>query len=379
MGSGFRLGSVLGFEIRIDHSWFVIFFLILWSLSAGLFPADLPGRSGVVYLAMGAAGSLLFFASLLAHEISHSVVARRRGVEVEGITLFLFGGMARTRSESETPEDELLIAGVGPVVSLVLGGLFLACAWAGRSAGLPAEIHHVSRYLGWVNLLLAVFNLLPGFPLDGGRLFRAAVWKRTGDPTLATRRAATGGKWLGYILMAFGFLQAFGGAVLGGLWMVFIGWFLRGAADVSLQQHLIMGSIRGARVRDLMTPRPDTVSPDLSLQALVDDHLLRRRYQAFPVVDAGRVLGLVTLDEVKAVPRESWPVTRVFQVMRPATEALVVSPEVELPVLLDRMRDGGTTRLLVVSPRGLEGIVSSSDLARWIQRSRDLEGGLTTG
>lgn len=372
MGSGFRLGSVLGFEIRIDHSWFVIFFLVLWSLTAGFFPNELPDRSDGVYLAMGTVATLLFFASLLAHELSHSLMARAKGIEVEGITLFIFGGMAHTKVESEEPVDELLIAGVGPLMSFALGALFFGVEWAGGLAGWPMEVTRVAYYLGYINILLAIFNLLPGFPLDGGRLFRAMVWQATGDVTKATRWASTGGRWLGYGLMAFGFLQTFGGAVLGGLWMVFIGWFLTGAAGMSYQQHLFRQALEGVRVRELMSADPQTVSPDITVQALVDEHLLLRRYQSFPVVDAGRTVGLVTLDQVKKLDRTEWPRRRVFQIMLGIDTVPTVAPDQPMLQAMDRMRDADSRRLLVISNGALAGILSSSDVARWVQRTQEL-------
>jgi Zn-dependent protease/predicted transcriptional regulator len=369
---GFRLGSVLGFEIRIDHSWFVIFFLVLWSLSAGFFPQELPDRDGIVYLLMGTAATLLFFASLLTHELSHSVVARGKGIEVEGITLFIFGGMARTRMESEEPVDEILIAGIGPVTSFVLGAIFFGISWIGGGAGWPPEALQVAKYLGYINVLLAGFNLLPGFPLDGGRLFRAIAWKATGDLTKATRWASTGGQWLGYALMGFGFLQTFGGAVIGGLWLVFIGWFLRGAADMSYQQHLVREALQGVQVRELMSPDPVTLSPHLTVEDLVDRHLLRGRYQSFPVVDDGRVLGLVTLDQVKEVPRDQWAERRISDIMLDADRVAMVAPDADILEVMDRMRDPDVRRVLVGSEDALVGIVSSSDVARWIQRVHDL-------
>lgn len=372
MGRGFRIGSVLGFEIRIDHSWFVIFFLVLWSLSAGFFPGELPDRSEAVYLAMGSVATLLFFASLLAHELSHSVVARAKGIEVEGITLFIFGGMARTRLESEDPVDELLIAGVGPVMSLALGALFFVVSWGATRLGWPPEATRVADYLAFINVLLAVFNLLPGFPLDGGRLFRAAAWKVTGDLTRATRWATTGGRWLGYALMGFGFLQTLAGAPVGGLWLVFIGWFLRGAAGMSYQQHLFREALDGVKVRELMSTNPEAVRPDLTVQDLVDDHLLRGRYQSFPVIDDGRLRGLVTLDEVKRARREDWPKLRVSDVMLGADRVAVVSPDEGMLEVMARMRDPDVRRILVSSDHGLVGIVSSSDVARWVQRAQDL-------
>jgi len=372
MGNGFRLGSFLGFEVRVDYSWFVIFFLILWSLTAGFFPQALPDQPSVVYLAMGVAGALLFFASILAHELSHSVVARSKGIPVEGITLFLFGGIAHTRLEAEDPSDEIQIAGIGPLLSLVLGGAFVGLGWIGQRAGWPPPVNHVAAYLGYINVLLAVFNLLPGFPLDGGRLFRAIVWKATGDLTKATRWATAGGKALGYGLMALGFLEAFTGAVLGGLWLVFIGWFLRGAAEVSLRQHMVARVLQGVRAADVMSERPETVPPGITLQELVDDHLLRRRYQSFPVVDRERLVGLVTLDQVKERPRDRWASTHVEEVMAKADSTLVVSADEPMADVLSRMQESGTRRVLVTRGGHLVGIVSGSDIARWVQRARDL-------
>ncbi len=370
--NGLRLGSVLGFEIRIDHSWFIIFFLVLWSLGAGFFPSSVPGLSGGVYFAMGAVATLLFFASLLAHQLSHSIVARRKGIPVEGITLFLFGGVARTRMEAETPRDEFVIAGVGPALSAALGGLFLAAAWLLDRLGAGESARAVASYLGFINFLLAAFNLLPGFPLDGGRLFRALAWMRTGDLTKATRWATTGGRWLGYGLVGLGILQTLGGAVLGGLWLVFIGWFLRNAADMSLRQHFLSGALEGVTARDVMSSQPETVHPLMSLQELVDDYLLRRRYQSFPVVDGDSVEGLVTLEQVKRVPRERWSATIVRDVMAPASRDVIVPPAEPITEVLARMRSSGTGRVLVASGDRLLGVISASDITRWARRAEEL-------
>ncbi len=236
--SSFRAGAISGFEIRIDSSWFVLFFLMLWSFSAAVFPARFPGLSGVAYFTMGAAATLLLFASLLAHELAHSVVARAKGIPVEGITLFIFGGMARTSMEAESPGDEFQIAGVGPLASIAIAGLLGLVWWGGEAFGLGVEVRGVAGYLAILNLALAFFNLLPGFPLDGGRLFRSAVWKATGDLTRATRYASIGGRVIGYLLIGLGLLQGYAGAWIGGLWLVFIGWFLKNAAVMGLRQHM---------------------------------------------------------------------------------------------------------------------------------------------
>jgi Zn-dependent protease len=372
--SGFRLGSVLGFEIRIDYSWFIIFFLVLWSLAAGFFPASVPGFSGGVYLAMGTIATLLFFVSLLAHELSHSVVARQKGIPVEGITLFLFGGVAHTRMEAQDPKDELMIAGVGPVASVILGFLFLAAAWLVGRLGLGEPVRAVASYLGFINFLLAAFNLLPGFPLDGGRLFRALEWKRTGDLTKATRRATTGGRWLGYGLIGLGILQTFAGAVLGGLWLVFIGWFLRNAAEMSLRQHLLGDVLEGVTAEDVMLPQPETVDPELSIQELVDEHFLRRRYQSFPVTERGRLEGLITLEQVKRVPRDRWTATAVRDVMASDSQQIVVEPREPMTEVLTKMRSSGTGRVLVTRDDRLVGIISGSDVTNWARRVHELGG-----
>jgi len=304
--NGIRLGSIFGFEIRIDYSWFVIAFLILWSFSAGVFPERYPGQSPATYLAMGTVGAALFFASLLAHELSHSVVARARGVDVESITLFVFGGMAKTSREAETPRDELAIAGVGPLSSLAIAVLFGFVWQVGDRLGLPVAVTGVARYLAMLNVLLAGFNLLPGFPLDGGRLFRAVVWRVTGDMTRATRWASAGGKTLGYALIAMGALQALGGVVVGGLWLVFIGWFLRTAADLSYRQHVLRDVLLEARASDVMTRDPSTVGPRVSVDDWVEGRLLREPYQAFPVVVDGSISGLVAVDHLRRIPRSAW-------------------------------------------------------------------------
>ncbi len=371
---GFRLGSVLGFEIRIDYSWFVIAFLVLWSLSAGVFPQRVEGMSSAAYLVMGTAGMLLFFASLLAHELSHSVVARSRGVEVAGITLFVLGGVAHTKQEAENPADELAIAGVGPLCSLVLAGAFWMLVRLGEALAWSEPVLAVGDYLALINLVLALFNLLPGFPLDGGRLFRALVWRHTGNLTVATRWATNGGKALGYALIGLGALQTFAGAVVGGLWMVFIGWFLRTAALTSFEHHLLGEVLTGLTARRIMTPDPSTVAPDVTLQSLVEERLLREPHQGYPVSSGREVLGLVTLAHVKGVPRERWPTTRVRDVMTPAGQ-VAVGPDATLEHVLASMSRSGLQRVLVVdAAEGLVGVISASDVSRWLQKERALGG-----
>lgn len=370
---GFRLGSILGFEIRIDYSWFLIFFLILWTLTVGVFPSSYPGLDGAVYLGMGLAGTLLFFASLLAHELSHSVVARRKGIPVEGITLFIFGGMAHTRMEFEEPGDEFQIAGVGPLSSLVIAGLFYLIGWLGAQLGWSVAVTGVAAYLALINVALAVFNLLPGFPLDGGRLFRAAVWRVTGDLRKATRWASAGGKVLGYLLMLLGLLQLFAGAFVGGLWMILIGWFVRIAAEASLVQFLLRRSLEGVRAGDAMTPDPATVPPHVTLQEFLEDYVFQGRHQSYPVVEDGAPLGIITLERVKQVPREEWPRRTVAEAMVPAENGVVVQPEESMASVLDKLGESRARRVLVTRGGRLVGIITQSDITRWLERMRLLE------
>jgi Zn-dependent protease/CBS domain-containing protein len=370
---GFRVGSIFGFEIRIDLSWFIIFFLILWTLTVSVFPANYPELSNITYIVMGVVGTLLFFASIIAHELSHSLVAKTKGIPVEGITLFVFGGIARTRMDAESPGDEFQIAGVGPLVSLILAGLFGLIWWLGRGFGWTVAVTGVAGYLGSINLLLAIFNLLPGFPLDGGRLFRAIIWKITGDLKKATRIASQSGQFLSFLIITLGVIQLFAGNILGGLWLIVIGWFLFNAAEMGYQQHLIRTSLEGVRAKELMTRSPETVSPDLTIQELVDNYFLRRRYQAFPVTQQDSLAGIVTLNQVKEIPREQWTTLTIAKIMTAIDNTITVRPEENMTQVLQKMENSGVRRVLVTRGNELEGIITGGDIASWLKRMRDLQ------
>ncbi len=369
----FRLGSILGFEIRIDFSWFIIFFLILWTFGSAVFPNELPGLSTTTYYIMGTVGALLFFASLIAHELSHSLVARTKGIPVEGITLFIFGGIARTRMDAETPVDEFQIAGIGPVTSLVLAGLFYTVECLGGVLGWGTAVTALAGYLGLWNLALAIFNLLPGFPLDGGRLFRSIAWYFTDDANRATRWASNGGRGLGLALVAVGVaLIFFVGDLLNGFWLIFIGWFLRSAAESSYQQFLIRNALGGVQARHAMTRNPETVPPGISLRELVDEHFMARRFHAYPVVEHGTTLGLVTLAGVKEVPQEEWETKTARDVMTPADEALVVAPDDGLTDVVDKLSGSDSRRVLVMDGDQLVGMITGSDIAAWLRKAKEL-------
>lgn len=370
-----RAGSVLGFEVRLDYSWFIVFFLILWSFSVAVFPAQAPGRTPVAYLLMGLAATLLFFASLLAHELSHSLVARSRGIPMGGITLFVFGGMAHTRAESRSAGDEFVIAGVGPLTSLAIAALLGVLGWIGLRLEWSVVLVAVALQLALLNLVLALFNLLPGFPLDGGRLLRAAVWKYTGDRLRATRVAAGGGKGVGLLLIGVGVLQVLTSSLLGGVWLILIGGFLRAAAESSYLQLLLTSSLSGTRVGEVMTPDPVTVPADLPLDEFVDRFLLEGRHLGYPVMENGAPVGLVSLHGVRRVPRAEWSIRSVGAAATPLTEQLTTGPGERMERVLEKLQAAPVGRLLVLDEGRLAGILTRSDLARWLERARLLEGG----
>jgi Zn-dependent protease/CBS domain-containing protein len=367
--AGIRIGSVAGFEISLDYSWFIIFFLILGTFGGAVFPAHAPELSRSVHLLMGLAGTLLFFLSLLLHELAHAFAARWKGVEVEGITLFIFGGMARTRQEASSPGDEFIIAGVGPLASFAIAALLYLAARASPAVGLGEAVIVVAEYLAFLNVLLAVFNLLPGFPLDGGRLLRATLWKLTGSLLRATRTAAGAGRVLGWMIIGLGVWALLaGGAVVGGLWFVFIGWFLTQAARASYQHVLLQELLRPLTAREAMSPDPEAVSPELSVDELIHQFFLRRPYNSFPVIRDGILVGLVTLSHVKGLPREDWSRRRVADVMSPLKATLVVEPDLPMMTVMERMRDHDVRRALVARELEVVGIISTSDIARWMER-----------
>jgi Zn-dependent protease/CBS domain-containing protein len=364
------VGSLSGFEISLDYSWFVIFFLILGTFTGAVFPAYVPGLSQRTYLAMGIAGAALFFVSLLIHELAHAFVARARGIPVEGITLFIFGGMARTRSEAARPWDEFVIAGVGPFASVALGALFYGAAiWIDRNAWSPA-LFGVAGHLAFLNLALAAFNVLPGFPLDGGRMLRAVVWRMTGSLRKATHVASLTGKGLGWLIIGGGLYSLFiTSQLVTGLWFIFIGWFLANAAAASYEQILLRHVLEGRTAADAMTHAPETVEPDVTLDVLVRDFFMKRPYNSFPVVQDGIVIGLITLSQVKQVDHSAWRIRRVADVMTPLAETLIVSPTSPMNEVVERMSENETRRVIVAQEWELKGIITGGDVANWLDRA----------
>ncbi|CAM5377356.1 site-2 protease family protein [Streptomyces hirsutus] len=372
MRATFVLGRIAGVRVGVHWSVLFIFGIIVFGLSQGRLPETHPGRAWALYWAAGLCTALVFFASLLAHELAHAVVARRNGVEVDDIVLWFLGGAARLRTEASSPGAELRIAGVGPLVSLLLGGLFALGAWLLDLASGPGVVVEMVAWLAGINVLLAVFNALPAAPLDGGRLLRAFLWWRTGDRLRATAGATAAGRVLGWLLVALGLIAFMRTGTFGALWLALIGWFLIAAATAEGRQAQLRGVLAGVPVRDAMTPEPLTVPADTTVAGFLTSARYRYRHSAFPVTDDGVPVGLVTLDSARKVPQAEDRAVTVREVMMPLSQTTVVGPDSPLADLLPRMEPGAEHRVLVVDDGRLVGIVSLSDVSRtmtWLMRT----------
>lgn len=369
-GSGWRIGRLLGIQIIIDSSWLIIFILFTWSLGGGYFPRRFPEWSREMAWLTGALTSLCVFASVLLHELAHSAVARRQGEEVRSITLFLLGGVAQMADEPKAPLQEFRMAAAGPAASFVLAGLFLALSrlLVSRSEPLGAA----ASYLAVINVGLGIFNLLPGFPLDGGRVLRSVVWKLTGDLKKATRVASVSGQAFAFLFVLAGVFRLLAGD-LGGLWIILIGWFLNGASVRGYQQVAVRTALQDLNAGDLMARDFETVYPGISVRTLVDDHILKRKGRVFLVTDLGGDLkGIVCLEDVKAVPRDRWAEATVGEIMTPREKLQAVSPAAEGNEILARLTSRDVHEIPVMDGDRLVGIICRTDLLRQLQLRNEL-------
>jgi len=371
--TGINLFKVAGIQIAIDYSWLVIFLLVLWSLAAGYFPMEYPGHRVMQYWGISMVATLLFFASVLIHELAHSLVANRVGQNVRRITLFIFGGMAHLSREPSNAVAELKIASVGPLTSLGLGGVFWAAKLAAAGAGLGVLWVAMFKYLSFINVALAVFNLLPGFPLDGGRMLRGFLWYRSGNLRAATARAADWGSGIAFGLMALGVLEIFGGALIGGLWLIFIGMFLRGAARSSYHGVVVEQVLGTASVRDLMVPEPTFMPADEPVERAIDDYFLRLGYGGFPVARDGEVEGLITLAQIKECPPEDRSHRTARDIMRPADDSVRIPATSSVADALRQMMESDSGRLPVTDKRRIVGLITPTGIMRFMQMKTELE------
>jgi Zn-dependent protease/CBS domain-containing protein len=363
------LGRFAGIQVGVNWSWFVVFALIVWTLYVTIFPTQNPGLEDATYAAMAVVAAILFFLSLLAHEYGHALVARREGMEIDGITLWLFGGVAKFKGMFPSAGAEFRIAVAGPLVSLFLGVAFVLLAWLGD---LPAAVDGVLAWLGYINLVLLVFNLLPALPLDGGRILRSALWGGRGSFAWATHVAASIGRAFGYLFILGGlFLLIFHG-IFSGAWLAFIGWFLLMAAGAEDRFLATRQALDGLRVRDLMVREPVTTRADVTLGEFMDDLVWNRRYTTYPVVEDGRAIGLLPFRCVAAVPRSEWDARRVRDCMLARDRVPVVSAEDDLVDAAAELSEGDIRRALVLDADRLVGLLSMTDVARALALRRQL-------
>jgi Zn-dependent protease/predicted transcriptional regulator len=362
-----RLTKIAGIQIDIDYSWLFVFFLVLWCLAAGYFPNAYPGHGQLQYWIVGLVATLFFFSSVLFHELCHAIVGNRLGEKIDRITLFIFGGMAHLTGEPKNAEDEFKIAGVGPLSSLALGVLFWLVASALRAETAPSLWPAVFRYLAYLNVALALFNLLPGYPLDGGRLLRAVLWKRWGSIERATARAADWGNTIAWGLMAMGLLEIFGGALIGGLWLIFIGLFLRGAAASGYQGTMVEQILQRIRVGEIMTRSPITLDSQTAVSDAVENYFLKLGHGGFPVLADGRVAGMLSLPLVSKCPVEERSHKKVGDLMRPLDPSIEISPSASALSAMHQMNDAGSSRLIVLENGKLVGLITLTGLTRFVQ------------
>lgn len=363
MQGSLKLGTIAGIDIRVHYTWLFALFLIAWSLALGYFPTSGNGFGVATDWILGIVAALLLFASVLVHELGHSLVATARGLKVDNITLFIFGGVSSIAHEASNARDEFLVAVVGPVVSLVLAGLFWLIAQVLPTA---SGVGALANYLGFANLLLGLFNIVPGFPLDGGRVLRSILWGTTRDPVRATQIASYVGQAVAFVLIGWGVVNVFSGNLFGGLWIAFIGWFLNSGAEGSRQQVTVKSALGGVPVSTVMDPSPDTATPDLSVRDFVMDHALRRGHRALPVLDSGRLVGLVSVTDAKHVAQEAWATTPVGAVMS-RMPLKTLTPDADLAAALQLMVENGIHQVPIVREDTLLGMLSRSDVMRYLQ------------
>ena len=371
---GFHLFTLFGFEVKLDLSWLLLALLISWSLGAGWFPARYPELSTHVYAWMGVSVAVGVFFSIVFHEFSHSVVARHYGMPIRGITLFIFGGVAEMESEPPDPKAEFLMAIAGPISSFLLAALLWGGTAIAQGAAWPDPVIGVLSTLAVINLTVAVFNLAPAFPLDGGRVLRAALWHWRRDLHEATFVSSRIGRGFGTALMILGVVAFVGGNLIGGMWWFLIGIFVRGAASSSYQQLVLKDLVEGQPVRRFMRSEPITVAPSVSIAEWVEDYVYRHHYKMYPVVDGSRLLGCIAVDSLQDVRREDWSSTQVADLMENRSASNTIDAGTDTMALLTNiLKPGGRSRFMVVENDRLVGIIALKDLLELISLKLQIE------
>jgi Zn-dependent protease len=374
MQAQIKLGRIFGVQLGLHYSWLIIALLVMLSLAGQFHSANPQWGGGTIWVTAIITG-VLFFVAIILHELSHAAVAKARGLPVRSITLFALGGVAQIEKDAADAKTEFWMAIVGPIASVIIGVLCLLLAWALGWAPWEAPTTPAVAMLMWlgvINIALAIFNLIPGYPLDGGRVLRAIIWWSTGDVTRSTRIASVAGQFVAFTFIVFGIFRFFVGAGFGGLWIAFIGWFLLDAARASYGQIVLTESLRGLRARDLMTNDCPVVSGRDNLRTLVDEHLLRTGNRCFIVEDHERIAGLITAHEIKAIARNRWPYTTVDEVMRPVEKLHTVRPEASAAEALEIMARDDVNQLPVIRNGHLEGMISRRHILQVLQTRAEL-------
>jgi Zn-dependent protease len=371
-GRPVSLFTVFGFEIKVDASWLILAALITWSLARGLFPEYYKGLSPSAYWWMGAAGAAGLFISIIIHELTHSLVARNYGVVMKEITLFIFGGVAHMEEDPPHPKAEFMIAVVGPLSSFLMGVCAFLLYRLGVSVGWPVTVTGVLNYLFWMNIVLAVFNLIPAFPLDGGRILRSALWRWKKDVRWSTNISSQIGSGFGLALIILGIFYIVTGHFVGGLWWFLIGMFVRFAAQSSYRQVLARSLFHTKKVRDLMVANPVTVPRSISLEDFIRDYVYQYHFKAYPVTSFGRLSGCIFLNQLNAIPRDEWERQTVGAVAMPCNEDITIGPDEDANKALSKMSRTGNSRLLVVNGDELEGVLSLKDMLALLSLKMEL-------
>jgi Zn-dependent protease len=370
---GIPIGKAFGIQLRLHYSWFFIFALVTWLLAASYFPYYYPSWSLSARIAAGLITSVLFFASVLVHELMHSIVAQRQGTQVQSITLFFLGGVSQITNEPKEPADEFRMAVVGPLASLVIGGILLGVYYQWRSVDTFAVqfITGIAYWLGYINLVLGIFNLIPGFPLDGGRVLRSLIWWRSRNLTSATRIASNAGRVVGFILIFLGIFFIFTGNWFNGILLALVGWFLESAAVGSYQQLLMQEMLKGHVASEIMSGDCVVVPPDMTIDHLVNGNILTSGRRCFPVGSGSEIMGLMTLHNIKEVPRDQWTTETVQQAMTPFDKLKWVRPDEELSSVLRILTQDDINQVPVVQDGKIIGMVSRENLLNFVHvRSR---------
>ena len=361
------VGKVSGIEVHLHYSWFIIIVILTWSLTVGYLPGQYPNQSEIFYWTVGASSAMSLFLSVLVHEVAHSIIAKKNSIPVKRITLHFFGGVSEIEEEAREPCVEIKMAAAGPLSSFFIGLIVLGFLRVAIIYSLPIGFEAILRYVAYINLVLAIFNMTPAFPMDGGRILRAFLWMRSGNLLESTKKAVQVSIGFSYFFMSIGLFQLLFYSISDGLWIFVIGFFLKNGADASMNEAVISEALRDVKAGDIMTKEVHTVNPELTIQQLVNNHFERYRHNGFPVVSEDRLVGIVTDEDVHRVLTESWDEVKVGDVMKPFEELVTLRPEESVSDALIKMAKNDIGRLPVMEDSRIVGIITRSDVNKTIK------------